>query len=386
MNSSTEGNEKLVAVFDIGSGSVGGALVKFAPKSKPEILLTVRVPITLSSDLDFNIFLSETARSLGKVASNLDSAALGAPHEVHCFLSSPWYAAQTRIIKMSRNIPFLLTEKMVVELTCKEVSNFEQKNIERYRELGEDIRILEQEIMQVKLNGYKTVNPFGRKIKDFEAAMFISLSPEKVISELEYQIQKFFNREIKYHSFPFASFVVTRDLFPDESNFLFVDAAGEITDLTRVSDDILEESISFPYGKNFFIRSLSRKLGKGINEADSIFGIYLSQLADYGTTERLEKELAAPRQDWLKSFSESLHEICHDKAVSERIFLTADDDIGQWFKTLIEEDKLHQYTVTGGRFNVTILGSGIFQPYCQVSRNAEYDPFLILESIFINRI
>jgi len=392
MNSSRKGKDKLAVVFDIGSGSVGGALVRFSKKpfdsaqGKPEILYTVRQPITLAPDLDFNVFLSETARSLEKVANSLDRVALGAPTEVHCFLASPWYAAQTRTMTLSRNTPFTLTSKIITELACREVKNFELNNIERYQDLGENIRILEQEIMQIKLNGYKTINPFGRKTKDLEVAMYISLSPEKVLRELEYRIQKFFNYEIKFHSFPFATFVVTRDLFPAESGFLFVDIAGEITDLAKVSDDVLEESISFPYGKNFFIRSLSRGLNKDISESSSLLDLYLSGHAEKKTSGQVEQSLADPRGDWLRAFQDSLSEVSSRQPLPERIFLTVDADVAVLFKSLIDQEQLHQYTVTQGRFNVTILEPRVFQPYCHAGNNAEYDPFLIIESIFINRI
>ncbi len=37
--------EEIVAIFDIGNGSVGGALVHFAPKMPPTLLYTHREPI-----------------------------------------------------------------------------------------------------------------------------------------------------------------------------------------------------------------------------------------------------------------------------------------------------------------------------------------------------
>jgi cell division ATPase FtsA len=275
---------------------------------------------------------------------------------------------------------------MMVDLACKEVKNFEQTNIERYKELGEEIRILEGEVMQIKLNGYKTVNPYGRKAKELEAAMFISLSPEKAIKELEYRIQKFFNHEIRFHSFPFAGFVVARDLYPAESDFLFLDAAGEISDLAKASDDVLEESISFPYGKNYFIRSLSKELGYDMNESASLFDLYLSGHASKETSSLIADAMIGTGKEWLKAFQESLSEISGSKPVPERVFLTADADIARLFKSLIEKEEIHQYTITRGKFNVIILEPGILQPFCRVGRRAEFDPFLILESIFINRL
>ena len=210
---SSQKKEELVAVFDIGSGSVGGALVlmpKGEPaksfdflalqfeenkKPKPEILFTARAPIVFGPNLDFEVFLFEMSKALETVASRLLSARLGAPKKAYCFLAAPWCATQTRVIKMERNTPFILTDKLLSDLSCREIKAFEEENAKRYPK-GEKIRLLEGEIMQVKLNGYKTSDPYGKKTKSLEAALFASIGSEQVLGALEYHIGKFFNLDI----------------------------------------------------------------------------------------------------------------------------------------------------------------------------------------------
>ena len=49
---------ELVLVFDIGSSSVGGALFETNPNGVPRIIFSIREPIVLLEQIDFDQFLS----------------------------------------------------------------------------------------------------------------------------------------------------------------------------------------------------------------------------------------------------------------------------------------------------------------------------------------
>ena len=90
--------ERLVAVFDIGSGSVGGAIVKVPEasqinKKRPEIIAETRFDIKSKNDfkIDFESFTKDMLNALGKTARFLFDLKVGAPEEIFCMLASPWY-------------------------------------------------------------------------------------------------------------------------------------------------------------------------------------------------------------------------------------------------------------------------------------------------------
>lgn len=398
-------NDELIAIFDIESGSVGGALVKIPKKSKKakefnlpalgmldklpqssEIIHAVRTPISMSQDFDFDFFLFEMGRALAETAKNLENARLGAPNKVFCFLASPWHASQTRIIKMNKNTPFVFSAKISGELLRKEIKNFENAQTGQSLDLGKDFKIIESSVMQIKLNGYKTSDPFGKKAKELEMAVFVSVSPENILSAIEHRIQKFFNMEVKFQSSLFSSFVVARDAFPSESDFIFSHIGGEITDLVKVSGEILVESVSFPIGRNFLKREVEKNLNFDDIESLSLLKLYLRGEAHKNISDKMDKILNIAGEEWRSSLENSLNKMLGENPLPSRFFLIADEDMSSWFKKTVQGEQLHQYTVTENKFDVTIFRHGKLGDLCKVREGALRDPFLMAESIFINKI
>jgi AMP phosphorylase len=129
--------EKIVAIFDIGSGSIGGAIVRIpnTNKSIPTIIKSVRTEIAYHDELDFNLFLKDMLVALKTTANGLYDAKLGAPDEIVCILASPWYLSETRIVKMSRDHSFVFTNNLADEMLQKEIASL---NILYDKKYGEE--------------------------------------------------------------------------------------------------------------------------------------------------------------------------------------------------------------------------------------------------------
>ncbi len=408
---SSKQKEEIVAIYDIGSGSVGGALVSIpktskkksfnfltlsaeeSPEDKPLVLYSTRTPITLNQDFDFDHFLFETGRALENVSKKMEQALFtppmagrGAPAKVFCFLSAPWYSCQTRIIKLKRNTPYKFTEKLAEEYIQKEIKNFESIQAKHFENTGEKMRLIESRIMEMKLNGYKTAMPFDKKISEFEIALFVAVGSERILGAIEHQIQHFFNQEVVFESFIFPSFAVSRDIFPDEKNFISIDIAGEVTDLSVSRDEVLDESITYPLGKNYFIREISRALGLDSFDAHSALTLYLSGHGHKAMNKKLEPILARAGMQWLSYFQNALREISGKKSIPAKIFLTADPDMSAWFGELLKMEEFHKYTLTDNKFNVTIIKPSDLYDFINFRSGLKRDEFLMIEAIFINRI
>src|SRR6266850_6181756 len=159
---------ELVAVFDIGSSSVGGALFLMqsgVSSGIPKILISIREPIDLEDTFNIDSFLSSTIKSLGIVASGLYKAGMGAPKRIFCVLSSPWYVSEMRIISFEKNTPFVFTTKFADSLIQKEINLFKEENVAKYAQTGNSLRVTELKNIKTMLNGYETSNPLDQKAK-----------------------------------------------------------------------------------------------------------------------------------------------------------------------------------------------------------------------------
>ncbi|MES2315301.1 MAG: cell division protein FtsA [Patescibacteria group bacterium] len=384
-NISSPKKDELVLVFDIGSSSVGGALFYTNPGGAPKIILSLRESITLEPSIDFDRFLFLTSKSLEAVADRIAKSGLGAPKKIFCILSSPWYVSQTRVISLEKETPFIFTEKLAQSLIDKEIALFEQDYLAKYAHPKDAVRTIEIKTIRTTLNGYESIKPFNQKAKEFEMTLFISISPEQVLSRMEQSINKYFhNKDIKFSTFVMASFVVARDVFAHEDNFLLIDLGGEVTDLAMVKKTILRESISYPTGCNFIIRGIAEGLNCPLEEAKSYLSLYKDGHAVGAVEARLTPVVTELKKTWLNKFQESLANLSNDISIPSKIFLVIDKEYFDFFSEIIKTEQFNQYTLTDSKFEVVFLGTEALSGLTLFELETVRDQFMIIGAIYIN--
>ncbi len=390
--SSKKPKEELVVVFDVGSASIGGALISITHdhdpnvQTNPKIIYSVRKPMVFQDTLDFSRFIFAMLQTLEAVAKDIETQKLGAPKKIFCTLSSPWYASQTRTIRFKKNTPFIFSKKLWSELVEKEIAAFEAEELKKYSEEGETPRIIEQKTMHITLNGYQTPEPLGKKASELELSLFISISSKKIIDGIEEELKHFFHMPVVFSSFLFSSFIAVRDVFSGEKNFLVVDVAGELTDVGLIKDSVLAQSASFPQGKNFIARHLSEDLKRSGSDVITLINLLIAGALDKAMKPKIEELLSQARTKWLSGFQTTLANLSNDLSLPSTIFLTADPDMATWFQDAIKTEEFNQYSLTEKQFNVILIGKESLHQFVTPADTSSRDPFLMLEAIFINRI
>lgn len=378
--------KELALVFDIGSSSIGGAIFEINKNGVPKIIFSIRESITLENEMDGERFLLLTLKALDIVASKVSLAGVGNPSRVFCVLSSPWYASQTRVIKLEKNVPFIFNSKLADSLIQKEIGLFEKEHLSKFADTNDKMRMIEFKNMKTILNGYATSLPYNKKCKKLEMVIFVSMSSDKVLKKIEEKIHKHFhNRDVRFYSFAIASFALVRDMFQEQKDFLLIDICGEVTDISLVKKDALMNSISFPLGRNFMIRKMAGKLNYSLDEARS----YISLYKDGHLSSNLEKKIAPVinkiKIEWLNEFQKSLINISEKSSIPSDVFITVDQDFASFFGDIIKNEEYNQYTLTHSKFKIMFLNTQTFHKTADFQNDTNRDPFLIIESLFINR-
>lgn len=382
---SKEENE-LALVFDIGSSSIGGAVFEIQKLGVPKIILSVREPIILEKKIDPERLLFLTVKSLETVANKICMMGIGKPSKIFCVLSSPWYASQTRVIKLEKNTPFLFTSKLADDLIQKEISLFEEEHLNKFSLPDEKARMIEFKNMKTMLNGYVTDEPFNKKVKRIEMVVFISMSGEKILKKIVGAISRHFHSEdIRFSSFAMASFTVARDMFMHQDNFLLVDIAGEVTDISLIKKDVLSESISYPLGRNFIIRGVADSLSCTLSEAKSFVSLYKDEHATESVEKRLEPIMKKLKVKWLDGFQQSLVNLSNDISVPSTIFITVDQDLTDFFSEIIKTEQFNQYILTESEFKIIFLDAPMLHGITAFKDGINRDSFMIIECVYINR-
>ena len=382
----TKHKEELALVFDIGSSSVGGALFIMQKNNVPQIIFSIREPIVLEKEISFDRFLNLAMQSLLMVASKISTQGLGAPKKIFCVLSSPWYASQTRAIVLKKNAPFIFNSKLADSLIEKEIKLFEDECEKKYTETGSKVLPIELKNMQIMLNGYIVPKPLNQSTKELEMVIYISMCEQNILQKIRETIDKhFYSVNIKFSSFAVASFTVARDLFIPQDGFLLIDIGGEVTDISMVKKDILRSSISFSLGCNFLLRGISLSLDCTLSEASSYLSLYINQHLDNSTLLKIEPIVSKLKIEWLKKFQESLVALSNDILIPATIFLTVDREFADFFIQTIKSEQFNQYTLTESKFQVVFLDQQVLHGIVLFKNEVMRDPFLIIESIYINR-
>ena len=380
-----EKNE-LVLVFDIGSSSVGGALFYVQGSGVPKIISSIREPILLEKKFNIDRFLYSTIKSLNIVTNKICLMGLGAPARIFCVLSSPWYASQTRTIKLKKNTFFIFNSKLADSLIQKEISLFEEEHLAKYKNMGQEVRVIEFKTIKTVLNGYATLKPIGQKAKQLEMTIFISITPEQILGKIEETIHRHFHSgKIQFSSFVIASFTTVCSIFTEQKDFLLIDISGEVTDVSMIQEDMLRESVSFPMGQNFIIRGVALSLNSTLDEVKSFISLYKDGHAEESARKKLEGILSKLKIEWLKKFQESLASLSNSISIPATIFVTVDQDLADFFSETIKAEQFSQYTLTKSKFQIIFLNNQALHGMAVFKENINRDPFLIIGSVYINR-
>jgi hypothetical protein len=377
---------KLILVFNIGSSSVDGALFEAQSSGIPKIIFSVREPIKIEEKVEINRFLMSALRSLEVVAHRLFQAGLGAPSQIFCVLSSPWYVFQTRIISFKKNTPFVFNEKLADELVRKEIKLFEEEHVLKYSRLDNRVRVMELKNIKTLLNGYEISESLNQKAKELEMHIFISTSGEPVLKKIEDIVGKYFHpKQIKFSSFILSFFTVARDLYPQQENFLLVDIGGEMTDISMIKKNTLRESVSFPLGRNFLARGVSTDLGCTLSEASSLISLFENGHAEAAVAKKLTLILNKSRAEWLKRFQSSLANLSKDISIPSTIYIAIDKDLECLFSETIKTEQFSQYTLTESKFEIIFLNTELLHNIALFKESTVGEPFIVFDSIYINR-
>lgn len=379
--------KKIVAIFDIGSDSVGGAIVSIPVDGNglPLILKTVRTNIKVRESFNFDIFMKDMLSALSSTAEALYHTKSGAPHEIHCVLASPWYISLTRSVKMSRDKSFIFNKKLANELIQKEILTLDQNFKEKYGENKSTPQIIEKHTLSVSLNGYLIDDPLGRKCKALEMDMTISASPSLCLDKIKETLSKTFHHiNVGFSTFTVDTYLAIRDKYITPDSYLLLDISGEITDVGIVTKGVLKSVLSFPFGKRTFYKYMCTKLEIELRDAEELYKLYSQNNLSEEFKKKVIPLFKSIEDSWGEAFRQCISTLPRALMLPGTIFLTADNDIRNWFSNVLQTEEHIQSMLSDHKCNVVSLDGQEFLNMCNVKEGA-CDPFLMVEAIAVAR-
>jgi hypothetical protein len=389
--------EEIVAIFDIGNGSIGGALVKFSKHDHPVVLYCHREPLTYAPHPTPKHLLGGMLKLLKSVATHLAKEGLihvkttpfggHTLRDAYCVFASPWYISQTKVVKSETDTPVLVTQETINELVKKEQEAFNAALKEgKYEQLfGPDTHLLEKKVINIRLNGYDTEDPIGKKSKELELTLFSSFISREITKEVEDVLHHAFAvRNIHHSSYALVSWAGSQLMFPDIHDYFFVDVSGETTDISLVVRDVLVETISFPMGRSTLLRKLVKDLNLAPDVALSFLTMKYAGTIEPGFGEKLENTLKPIATDWHDQMVTALTTFQKIYALPRAALMTADSDTAQFFVQALSQPIPVELNIAQNTLAPTFIGPDKVQPFIYEVEGIQHDAFIGIESVFFN--
>ena len=377
---------ELVAIFDVGSASIGGMIIKYSKDEKPEIVSMSRVPINFLLDLSFEAFWRCSQDSFKKIADGMLKDVPCGPDRVFCFFSSPWFISQRRIAKIKREKPFEITSELLKDIVNQEVEVFKSGWKSKLPHWQGKPEFVEKSIMKTDLNGYAIKNPTGKMAKVLSADIYISLGTKEVKEGFrKIVLDKFGDVPLKFHTFPFVALNVLRKIVDTKNGFVFVDIGGEVSDVSLVRNDVIEETISFPEGGSVLVRKISVEFKTFLKDAIALLDRFKRGHTSSDETKKVQLIIEDVKNNWCDTLKTSLIEISQKAPLPQKICILGNKYISEASVECVSGRPFSSFTILGKPFEVVQISSKSVAHYFKVNKNLKKsnDVFMMLESLFL---
>jgi hypothetical protein len=388
---------ELGVVFHIGSLSVGAGLIRFKKGELPHVIYSLRESYPTRDLVEPEKYVSDMISALKRINARIakegllhlkftEFGSLKVKHVYYGF-SSPWSITQTKIATVAKPEGFTLTKEMVDKIVEEQEKLFETNTMGETK-LSNLLHVVEKRVIQIKLNGYESSDPFGKRVERADISIFVSLIPKVVFDRVfDVSLSTYHPRDTNVFSFPLAAFSIIRDSFLGASaDFMFLDVGGEVSEVSIVRDGLLLETISFPLGRNYIIRKVSRVAETSPEEAASLIRIYHEGHADENLEKKLEPILEQASQEWVAGFSSVLSKLSMRMALPTNLYAVIHNDFVSFFMKALKDEKSFEFVNRSIFINPTLVTPDKLETTVKFGKHAEKDAFIAIITAFTGRM
>lgn len=343
------------ALFDIGSESVGIAIVE-SDKSQqyPKVLFSHRVHMRITKKKltmgDRLRTMKEALFSASLIISRdgIEALALHNKHarigKVMITCSAPWSYTISRNVAYENETELKVSRELVDDLVTSAESEIEKHLNEATTGSELTYDIVERATVDVRINDYPILKPFGLRGKEISLVHVTGLIPREVITVLKEVEEKIFpNTELRAHTFLLVLYCVLRELYTDKTALTIVHVTGDSTEFGIIEGDTLVESLSVPTGLESIVRSLMVNEGETAKEMYALLEMYSkNELADDARA-RVENAL----KTYIQEVSESIKEQAAARRFPKTAFVLAPSPFTDLFVTVLDKTLHDTLGITG---------------------------------------
>ena len=340
-----------VALIDIGSSSVGGALAHFADGQQPVICHTGRIGIEKREGEPLTTSMLRALHTLSRLLVEHGAPALraetgsGRIERILASVASPWQETTVTSRHLEAERPFLFTRSTLARALA-ELPGPAEGRIDSGRQAIATI-----------LNGYETGNPFGKRARRADLVMLSSTLEKAAANGIEETLRHAFHAHgVETVAFAPTAYAVFRDLYPHQKEFVMLDVTGAATDAAFVKQGRLAQALTLPAGLD--------ALGAGTKEL-------------MGGSPDAERA-------WVDAVRAAFAEFAARNALPHAVFLLADGHAQERLKLLLEGAGFFS-RLSEEPLSVIPVVPSHFARHMKTRAAGEPDPFLALLALYYRK-
>ena len=185
-----------------------------------------------------------------------------------------------------------------------------------------DIRLINAAIVDVRIDGYRVINPVGFQGRDVSISVFNAYAPMIHLGALQTIADEL---KINLLSIAAEPYAVARSIGVSDDTWdfsaVFIDVGGGTTDIAVVRNGGLEGTKMFALGGRAFTKRLAQELGIGFEEAENLKIKYSEGKLGSDVVAKIEQILKDDCYVWLSGIEISLSEFAENDLLPYKILL-----------------------------------------------------------------
>lgn len=262
-------------VIDIGSASVGAALVDCRTENAPEMLWQTRTFVPFAEKVSHTETLENLCRAIklavqGVVSEGTKALATRYPRvhvdHVYAAIAAPWSYTTTQTVSITRDAPFVLTEATLEEL--ERTAAQQAKEVLATHDNTQQLTRLATTLDTVTANGYPVAHALGVRAQQVNATITTELVHRAIYDALSDALDRAYPSAERTFTTFMRTFAAARKTFASNtSSLLVLDVSSEATEVGLVRDDKLTTVTYSPYGIYTLARAIADTCSVPLSEA-----------------------------------------------------------------------------------------------------------------------
>lgn len=386
----SSGGKDTYLVVDMGSASVGAAVVVLESGSVPSIVYRTRVPLAIRDRLSWDqyartmsSYLSQAILRVSKHAERRLKQA-GAPRSysgIQVMFASPWFTTSIHTVTEQFPAPQPVTEALLTEITENAVEAFQKEaaDVLQSRAFSDGARVIEHERTGIRINGYQVEDPYDKEANDLTMTLFLSAVPDAVSQHVEQTIGEYADiSDMTMRSQSYVTSTVITSLLPISEAF-FIDVGGDRTEVAIMQETQLRHVYSFDVGVNDLVRAVANVFGTGNELAASYLRLHESGFGDETFSQQVEKAVSGAIEQWQAEYKKVRASMKSEGFGSRRGFVLTYGTGGDRFRRSAEE----HHTSEQNAPDLYALNQENLAPFVSLRDDRQFDSHLVMEALFV---